>query len=194
MRRLTAFLGLFCLLFLTTGMPRPAGGVRAGTAVRMTLEDMVHRADLIVETRVLDARGLEVAGRIETEYLLEVTRTFEGEDQTYRTVRMPGGVLEDGRGMVLAGMPRLSRGERTLLFLSSEGRTGIRVPVGLAQGKLSLVTAKTGQRFVVQNASDLALVDRDSGSVIHGTAANRILRYQDVVARIEAALAAERDR
>ena len=105
------------------------GGVAAGTAIRMEIAELVDGAELIVEGRILTTTSFESEGRIETEYLIEVDRTFAGEDQPYRAMRLPGGVLEDGSGMILAGMPRIAAGEKTLLFLSGEGTTGVRMPV-----------------------------------------------------------------
>ncbi|HED67122.1 MAG TPA: hypothetical protein ENJ09_16395 [Planctomycetes bacterium] len=161
--------------------------VEAGTAVRMDIAELTEHADLILEGRVLLANAFEVDGRIETEYLIQVDRTFEGEDQPYRTVRMPGGVLPDGRGLILAGMPRIVPGEEELLFLSAEGPTGVRVPVGLAQGKLSLVRNADGSKSLLSDMAGVVLVSED-GSVSEGAGAMRV-DYAEVVARIEATLA-----
>lgn len=193
MGRLTFALGLLGLSFLSTGLPRFGRGVEAGTAVRMEIEDLVDRSPLIVEAKILSTRAFEVGPAIETELLLQVDRTFEGAHQPFRAVRVPGGVLPSGRGMMLAGMPRLAPGERCLLFLSAEGQTGIRMPVGLAQGKLALVENPVGEKVLVRPASSLSLIDDRTGEHV-GPQAARVLRYADVVARIEAALARKRAR
>ena len=57
-------------------------------------------------------------------------------------------VLEDGSGMILAGMPRIAAGEETLLFLSAEGATGVRMPVGLSQGKFRVIQTEDGGRWI----------------------------------------------
>lgn len=189
MRTISLVAGCFLLTFSTVGVALRPPGVRAGTALKMELPEVVGRADLILEARVLSARALESDGMIETEFLLQVDRTFHGEDQPFRLVRIPGGVLEDGRGMILAGMPRLALGERTLLFLSEEGETGIRMPVGLAQGKYTVVEHDSGAKELVQHRSDLTLVS-PGGELLRGEGSD-VLSYAQMVAEIEAALVAE---
>ena len=191
MRRFAAACGLLALTFLLLlTFARRVPDVRAGTAVRMDLPALVRNADLIVEARVLSAKALESAGRIETEYLLFVERTFEGEDHSLRTLRMPGGVLPDGRGMILAGMPRLASGETALLFLSERGETGIRVPVGLAQGKYEVTYTETGEKLLARSIAGLSLVNGETGQEVPGTG-REVRTYASVVAGIEAALSAK---
>ncbi len=168
------------------------GGVVAGTALRMEVPELVRGSDLIVEGRVLSGEAFESDGRIETEYLIEVERTFVGEDQPYRAVRIPGGVLPDGSGMMLAGMPRITPGETALLFLSEAGATGVRMPVGLAQGKFQVLEAESGAKTLVRDSSGVTLVDR-SGA-LHRGEGRSVLGYAQVTAEIEAALAARRAR
>ena len=157
----------------------------------MDVSGLVQNSNLIVEARVLSSKALESDGRIETEYLLFVERTFEGEDHSLRSLRMPGGVLPDGRGMVLAGMPMLETGEMVLLFLSDRGETGIRVPVGLAQGKYRVTYAEDGQKLLERSITGLSLVNGQTGEEVPGTS-KQVRMYASVVAQIEAALVLKR--
>lgn len=193
MRILSAILGLLFLSFVLTSLVGRSMGVEAGTAVRLGIPELVQSSDLIVEARVLSAYSFQERGRIETEFLLEVSRTFEGPDESYRAVRLPGGVLEDGSGMMLAGMPHLSAGEEVLLFLTQEGRTGVRMPVGLAQGKLRLIQRPDGTKALARESTGVALVSPTSGAVSHSPGLT-VLDYAEVAAEIEAALAAKRNR
>ena len=177
-------------LFLVSFAHRPAG-VRAGTTVRLDVAGLVQRSELILEARVLSSQPLEVGGRIETEHLLFVERTFQGDDQALRVVRLPGGVRADGSGMLLAGMPRLETGETVLLFLSEQGETGIRVPVGLAQGKYSVLYTETGEKLLARSTAGLSLVSGETGSAVPGTG-REVRTYSSVVADIEAALVKKR--
>jgi hypothetical protein len=99
-------------------------------------------------------------------------------------VRLPGGVLPDGRGLVLPGMPRLVQGEEVLLFLSREGKTGLRLPVGLAQGRLRIERAPDGTRRLVRETVGLELVD-EHGQRLPPGAARELLDYAAVVAQVE---------
>ncbi len=174
-------LALVCSLFV------PHAQVHAGTAQRFGLAELAQRADLAVEGRVLGAwarRG--VGGRIETEYTLAVARTFVGEPCGLAIVRLPGGVLPDGTGLAIAGMPRLEVGEDVLLFLSAEGTRGTRMPVGLAQGKLRVAVQPDGSRRLFGDATGLDLVGPA------GTAAPAAggIDYVTALAEIDAGLAA----
>jgi len=160
----------------------PGREAGAGTAVRLDLPSLVQRSELIVEGRVLAARQLEAEGLLLTEYLLEVSRTFKGDDLTYRTLRLSGGVRADGSGLLVPGVPHLAPGEEAVLFLEPEGRGGARLPAGLAQGKLGVRRAADGTKRLVRDVEGLGLVgDGAAGG------AGALLDYADLVAAIEAA-------
>jgi len=166
--------------------------VRAGTAVRMGLGDLARNADLILEARVLSAHGIEdPSGRIDTEYILRVDRTLWGESLATRAVRIPGGRLSDGRGMVVAGIPHMNLGEDVLLFLSSSAPSGMRMPIGLGQGKFTVTRDPRGGKSLVRAPGSLALVDPKTGRV---HTADGVLRfdYAATLAQIEAALSVRR--
>jgi hypothetical protein len=187
MRILALFAGALAGSFLLTALRPSAGDVEAGTALRMDVGELAQRSALVVEARVLGMHALEEAdGRIETELQLEVARTFRGEDVVYRAVRLPGGVLPDGRGMLLAGMPRVEVGETAILFLTAPTGSGMRMPVGLAQGKMRVVTAPSGEKLVVCDQAGLELAHRATGAI---TAADgtHVRSYAQVLAQIEAA-------
>ena len=188
----------FALLFVVLGLVAGAalwaasGSAYAGTAVRMGLDDLARGSDLILEARVLSARGVQdPSGRIDTEYVLRVDRTLWGEDQPTRTLRIPGGTLPDGRGMVIAGVPRLSAGEDTLLFLSAAAPGGMRMPVGLGQGRFTVVRELGGRRSLVRAPGCLTLVDPATGEARRAQQGVRF-DYAATLAEIEAALSVRR--
>ncbi|MFT5081194.1 MAG: hypothetical protein ACI9C2_002250 [Gammaproteobacteria bacterium] len=165
--------------------------VRAGTALRMDTNELVESAALVIEGRVLSVKGVETKdGMIETEYELLVERTFEGVDLVERTVRIPGGLLADGRGLLLAGLPRLGVGEETLLFLSETSASGVRMPVGLSQGRYRIVRNLDGSRVAVRDQGELGLIDPQTGEVIEA-AGRHVRNYAELISEIEAAVARE---
>lgn len=93
--------------------------------------------------------------------------------------------------MLLAGMPRIEPGENVLLFLSEPGAGGIRMPVGLAQGKFRILTRADGSRIVVRDAAGVTLVQPRTGALVRGEGRS-VIDYADVVAQIEAASATKR--
>jgi len=170
------------LLLLLQALFLPAREAGAGTALRLDFPALVQRSELIVEGRVLAARPLEVQELLVTEYLLEVSRTFKGADQSYRVLRLPGGLRADGSGLVVPGVPHLAPGEEAVLFLEPEARGGMRLPAGLAQGKFGVRRGADGSKRLVRDVSSLGLVGA-------GTAQERrvLVDYADLIAAIEAA-------
>ncbi|MBK7875441.1 MAG: hypothetical protein IPJ77_06780 [Planctomycetes bacterium] len=164
--------------------------VQAGTARKLDLTGLVDGSELVLEGRVLDAQpALDTRGRPATRYTLSVARTFRGAGAPVRDVVLPGGVLPDGRGLVLPGVPVLTQGEEALLFLSRESRAGVRLPVGLSQGHLRIVRAPNGARRLVREHGDLELVD-GAGRALPPPPAQETFDYAAVVAQVEAACVA----
>lgn len=186
---LGALIGLCVLLALVGSVP-----VEAGTAVKLDVPGLVDRAELVFEGRVRAIECVRDArGRIETRYTLDVARTLFGEAAPTRIVRVPGGVLPDGSGLVLPGLPRLARDEEALLFLTAESRAGLRVPVGLAQGRFRIEHTAEGARRLVRDVTDLALVDEQGHVVPHG-AAVETFDYAATIERVQAAVAVRQAR
>jgi len=175
------------LLIVRAPLFRPHD-VSAGTAIELDLQGLVDGSALILEARVASARCFESStGRIETEYRLDVDRTFWGTDLAERVVRLPGGVLADGRGLVLPGMPGVREGEDLILFLSAESPDGLRMPVGLAQGKLRVLTGMNGQRVLAREPASLSTLSPGSGA--HNDADGwEVLRYAETLADLRAAV------
>ncbi len=167
--------------------------LEAGTALRVNLDGLVDRSELVIEGRVKRATSRPAPGRIETEYEVEVARTFLGEELKTRTFVMPGGVLPDGTGMILPGVPSLREGEDTILFLSRESYAGMRVPVGLSQGRFRVETSISGNRVVVRTHEDLGLLDLESGDLSEARRKERH-EYSELVAKIHAACDARKRR
>lgn len=185
--RLIAPVALAAGLVLVHGPAADPDAARAGTAVRMDVEELVAHADLVVEAHVVQAQAVEgPSGRIYTDYQLLVDRTLLGQDQGVRTVRLPGGVLPDGRGMLLPGMPSLSPGQDVFLLLTEPSHDGARMPIGLSQGRFRIVRDPSGERYVVRDESGALLV----GEAATETAA--VSTYADMLARLEAAANAAR--
>lgn len=161
--------------------------VRAGTVQRFGLAELAERADLAFEGRVLAARVLEPApGRIETEYTLREDVALVGAACPLRVVRLPGGVLPDGRGLAIAGMPRLDVGADVVLFLSRESSFGTRMPVGLAQGSLRVVTLPTGAKRLVGSSAGLDFVGAAPTAVPEGPGIDYVAARAEIASGIAA--------
>ena len=165
-----------------------AGRRKAGTAVRMTLEEAFQRSELVLEGTVVGAScGEDARGVIYTDWAVDVDRTFWGADDAQRTVRLPGGVLASGKGMVVPGMPRLSVGEDVVLLMGAASPAGLRLPTGLSQGKYRIVTSTDGER--VQSGEHVSLVTGQRTRAANGL---DMMPFSDLVARLEAQAQARR--
>lgn len=182
------------LLVLALLFPLALARVEAGTVQRLELEDLVGQCDLALEGRVQRVRVLEPEHkRIETEITISVARRYWGTADSELVVRVPGGVLPDGHGLVLPGLPRMVEGEELLLFLSAQSANGTRVPVGLAQGRFRIERRAQGRKTLVRDQGELEYFDPRTR---RSTPAEPQARfdYAEVVARIEAAAAQRRNR
>ncbi|MCE9593297.1 MAG: hypothetical protein K8S98_03790 [Planctomycetes bacterium] len=134
--------------------------VRASTVEQLDLAGLFDRSEHVVHGRVAKKSVLvDVHGRPETEYELALTRTFWGGAANVLVFRTPGGAFADGRELVIPGLPSLAVGEEVLLFLTHESRAGLRLPVGLAQGKFQVVRDAHGAATLLRGESDLEVLD-----------------------------------
>jgi len=163
--------------------------VEAATCVQMRVEDLATRCDLAFEARVTSkSTTIDALGRIATDYALTVDRTYFGAAQATRTVRIPGGVLPDGRGLALPGMPTLTVGEDAIVFLSRENQHAERLPIGLAQGRLKVRRAADGTKSLESDVREIDLVDAQGRPVAMPTRVTT-LPYAETVTRIESVCA-----
>jgi hypothetical protein len=177
-----AFAPALIALSVTLALRAPAS-VDASTVLKMRIEDLAARCDVALLARVTSSSAsIDADGRIATDYALDVERTFVGAHTAHRTIRVPGGVLADGRGMVIPGMPTMAVGERAILFLSGANPRGERLPIGLSQGRMRIVTALDGTQSIVSDSKDLELVDA-SGHPLPASAPST-LPYAATIARI----------
>lgn len=185
--RLVAATGALFVADLLLALLLPSRQAGAGTALHLDLPSLVRRSDLIVEVRVLAGRPLEVGDMLQTEYLLEVERTFKGADLAYRTLRLPGGVRADQSGCLVPGVPHLVPGEEALLFLEPESRDGLRLPAGLAQGKFAVRRGPDGKKRLVRDVSAVELLGAGHATRDGAGGGRSVVDYAEVVAAIEAA-------
>ncbi len=190
----SVFLCLAAGLF-GAGLAQVPGPLRseAGTAVRLDLEQLVEHSDLVLEAQVVAASPVEIGGEVSTDYQLLVDRTWWGEDQATRTIRLPGGMLPSGRGTLVPGMPQLAPGDDLILMLSAEGSHQQRVVVGLSQGRWRIVGDGRGGKVALRSGEGTALIDGQHSLPLPADQLEEV-DYADLVSRIEAAVGARRAR
>lgn len=146
----------------------------------MDVEELVDGADRIVQGRISGRRTLrDQVGRVVTDYEMQVDRTFLGQPDALRTIRIPGGVTADGRGLVLPGMPEIRVGEEVVLFLNGQG---MQMPTGMAQGKYRVISDGHGTQQVMRHTGSLELISA-AGASCGGVSS---LDYSEFSGRVQA--------
>lgn len=168
--------------------------LQAGTAVRLSTQGLVDGSDLIVEGWVRGLKALrQPDGVVDTDYELEVGTLLYGEGGGVLTLRLPGGVLPDGSGMLLPGVDAPGVGSRVLWFLSAPGADQRRMPIGLSQGSWRLLPTTDGGWLAQRGGAGVGLLDAENPEQSLGSGA--VLRpYGELLAEVEAAIGARRAR
>jgi len=148
----------------------------------MSLRDLAKNSDTIVLARVEGETARYDANKeIYTYITLRVLDPVKGMKADHGknapsgeiiTVRQIGGVV-DNIASIVPGMPKFSKGEEVVVFLSKKDSAGYPWVMGLQQGKYSVVTDEQGMRHVRNELEDLGLMNSD-GSMAEAKAAPRM--------------------
>ncbi len=153
------FLTVSALVFFLSSL------VSATTVLRLSLIETVDGAEAIVDGRVLATEPIvNESGMICTRVTLRVNQYLKGSGSDRYTFVIPGGEV-NGLARTIPGFPRFRPGEDSILFLTAQSGKGLRMPVGLAQGKYHVaVDAVTGRKTVKRSAmGDLRFISAQTG-------------------------------
>jgi hypothetical protein len=152
---------------MALGAAFPARGT---TVLKLPIEEMTRRADLVIRAEVTDVAVLTVPGDsrpVSTDVTLRIVVVLKGQ-ATAPTLRinLPGGVGKDA-SVTIPGMPTFHPGEEVVLFLERTSRGWI--PSGLSQGKYRIRHQETGIVRAERAVTNLARVVQDptSGQFTH---------------------------
>jgi Fibronectin type III domain/Matrixin len=167
-RQLSGFVSPLIALLALAGAP-----AHATSFVMVADEALADQAALVVEARLLGRGPAATAGMPVTDYLFAVERVLKGEaDQAVVTVRVPGGIRADGRGLMIWGAPAFADGGRALLFLAGE-REGARRVLHLTLGAFHLREVG-GETVALRDLSQLQEVrPRPGGAAVEAARADR---------------------
>jgi hypothetical protein len=131
--------------------------VHATTVRRLSFDDLVTKAEVIVSGQVIDSRTYRTSdGKlILTSYTVQVGEAIKGKTPATVTVTTVGGKLGN-TVLRVSGMPQFQTGENTVLFLERTG--AYTTVVGLNQGKFNISNGEvsntvTGLSFPDGNAA-----------------------------------------
>jgi hypothetical protein len=179
---------LFSILALAVTMLLSSSDIRASTVLKMTLEEMTDKADMIFIGNVQSQRAEWSGGRsrIYTYITFEVDRYLKGGNgSATTTIRVLGGQIGSFAATV-PGSPRFADGEKVLVFCAGAGP---RMPtvLGLSLGKFTLTTDDSGEAIIKRDISTLMLTSYRTDSRQPGDPVTRY-RLADVEARIQSYL------
>jgi hypothetical protein len=133
-----AFLAAFVLAAISAG---------ASTVERLSLDQLIEHADVIVRGRVEDITARSAPrGRARTFISLTVEKQFKGTPQNTVFIEQPGGATGD-IALAVPGLPKFSTGENVIVFLKRR-RDGAFAVVGDTQGKFNAKTGSGGNEIV----------------------------------------------
>ena len=159
-------IALAALVFLAL-CPLAAAPAGATTLERLDLPQLVQRAHTIFVGTCLSSDETTLAGRPYRRFHFSVARTLKGDHLPRRTVHLPGGT-HNGRTIRFVGMPQIAPDEEIVLFLTEADDLGYAWPVGLAQGKFT-VLRQTGNALVRRDLQGASLVGAaKSGQALDG--------------------------
>jgi hypothetical protein len=141
-----------------------AGVTSAATVMRFDTNDLVDRANVILHGKITSKECRKTAsGSVVTDLRVDVYEAIKGVKGKTFSFTVYGGVVGT-RGSAISGAPTFDEGEEILVFLDAETRQGLRMTVGLGQGKYT-IRVVDGKKLAFREMEGLQLMDRKSGEV-----------------------------
>ena len=129
----------------------------ASVVVAESWEQMARGAHSIVRGRVANQQAfIDEAGRVYTEVELEVTEAIKGEVGPVVRLREAGGAVGATR-QDIAGSPRFSVGQDTLIFLEPAGESQVWLVRSKAAGKIDFEKGVDGKLRAQRQLAGLTL-------------------------------------
>ncbi len=118
----------------------------------MNIEDLVKKSEVIIHGIVekIESGKDAQSGLLVTYITINVVENFNGAATGIYTFKQYGGKA-DGLVYSPAGSPRFTENEEVILMLYPQSEKGMQSPVGMEQGKISVVTDNSSGKKFVQN-------------------------------------------
>jgi len=175
-----------------------ANGVQALILPRLTMEEMVLRADAIVTGR---SERFHIHPDREGNVLYAIV-TFKVEEYLKNDLEKDEIVImqiaqERGPdGKFSAGPLALKIDEEVILFLTEEDNQGFRHVLGLSKGKYTVIQNRPGEKRLVQDLKGVRLFDKETGEIRDAKNIQVKLTYEEfkaLVRRIASRIEAKRE-
>lgn len=169
-------------LLIATALLCPAF-LGAATVRQMSLKEIVETADRVFVGTCIDVRSLRDGyGLPATFVTFSVQEGIKGNLGKIITIKVIGG----GGGLLrIEGMPAFHEGEEVLLALYPNSQYGFTSPVGLQQGKWTVVEKTAGKKMLHRSLAGAAILgaptydyDQDASGMVDYT------RFMGLVKRL----------
>ncbi len=167
-----------------------AGGYLSATTLRpLNLEDLTRKAGRIVVGRCISVEKVThpKLGIPVEKVTLRVERMLKGRGGRTLTFQVASAAGGDLAGAGVAGIPRFRAGEKLLLFLYPEGRSGLTSAVGLGQGKFLRRPDKNGKEVAVNGFGNRSLLKGLSAQAAKKIGVDESVRHKDRLDRFPSA-------
>jgi hypothetical protein len=133
-----------------------SASLASATSVRkFSLQELTKKSSAIVLAKVEDSYSRWENKEIYTYSTLRVLEAVKGaKDQTTVTIRQLGGRVDNIESIV-PGMPKFSRGDEVVVFLTQKDAAGYPWVMGLEQGKYLVSADASGHKSVRNELGDL---------------------------------------
>ncbi len=121
--------------------------------IRMNLERMVSNAGIIIHGTVatVETKIDQESNILSTFVTIDVKENFYGVSQPSITIKMLGGSSKT-RTVKFAEMPKFTVGEEFVGLFYAPSKLGFSSPVGMGQGKFSVVNDEKTNTVIVKNS------------------------------------------
>ena len=135
----------------------PAHHLDATTVRWLALEKIIRTADRIFVGRCIDVRSLRDGYGLPATFItFSVQETIKGNMGRVLTIKMIGS--GEAFGLRFAESPTFQEGEEVLLAVYPDSKYGFTSPVGLQQGKWTVVKSESGKKMLRRSLGGAAII------------------------------------
>lgn len=179
------------LVTLATALLAPTVA-RSTTVEQLPFDRLVAQAETAFHGTCVDVRAeWDATGRrIRTRVTFAPQDTLKGPNAERFELVLPGG-QRDGLTQVVHGMPRFAVGDEVVLLATApHRRSGVRVPVGLAQGVYRVERHPGEPPIARRDTRGLHLVDLDARRAVPGK--HEAIPLEDLLEQVRGEVARQR--
>ena len=166
-----------------------AKGVQALILPRLTMEEMIQKADAIVTGK---GDHFHIHPDLEGKAIYAIV-TFKVDEYLKNDLRKDEIIImqvaqeknEDGK--FTSGPLALKMDEEVVLFLTEEDNQGFRHVLGLSQGKYTVVQDRLGEKRLIQDLKNVRFFDKVSGIISDASHIQVKLTYEEFKAVVQQA-------